>query len=104
MNEDYPTLYIDLDRQEQKSEEKKNLVAKEEPFKEETEQKVDQDEDITVKKEKKCILCKKVCKKVKRCHKCRSGCYCSRKCRTSHYKDHEKLCGYIQDLEKIKKR
>ena len=55
------------------------------------------------KNEKKCLWCTEICKKVKRCRECKSGCYCSRKCRESdgHFGGHGKLCGFIQELEKI---
>ena len=51
---------------------------------------------------KRCIVCAKEClKKIKRCHQCHGGCYCSRKCREDHKKDHEEICNNIQELEKI---
>ena len=54
---------------------------------------------------KKCLVCKRECKKkIKRCKDCKSGVYCSSKCREEHKSDHQKLCESIIELEKIEER
>ena len=40
-------------------------------------------------------------KDASRCQLCGSGCYCSEKCQVKHQPEHQEVCKWIQQLEKI---